>query len=157
MKTETREVYISDDGQVFDSVEACQAHEQKTAADRHRIQQLKVYVVVSAFDGTEGRGYHRTTYILTDAEYAAVLQYCFDRFGPPLQGWYGDGYYESWHITEKDLSAGEALARAKQRHSGVGLSAGEADVVFLSDSDIQHGELPSRTPFWPRQKKSTKP
>lgn len=152
MRSEKRDVFVSDDGKVFETAEQCQSHERVLAAQKRRIEGLKVYTVTHGFDSTEGRGYYRTTYIITDATYAAVLQFCFDRFGSPLQQWYGDGHYEAWHIHQRDFSANEALTKAKEPHSGVGLGTGKVDVVFLSNDDIDHDGLPKRTPFWPRQK-----
>lgn len=153
MKTEKREVYVSDDGQVFDNADACQAHERKIIAQQKRIEGLKVYFVTSGFDGTEGRGYSRRTYIITDATFTSVLHYCFDRFGVPLRPWYGTSCYEEWHIRETDFTATAALEKAKDRHYGVGDYAAKVDVIFLSDKDIDHDELPERTPFWrPHQK-----
>ncbi|MFD2235919.1 hypothetical protein [Aureimonas populi] len=152
MRSEKREVYVSDDGKVFDTVEACQAHERQTAANAKRIEGLKVYKVISSFDSTEGRGYHRHTYIITDASFAVVLEYCLDRFGKPLAAWYGDGFYEQWIINQSDWTAETAIKRAKEPHSGVGSTRGEADVVFLSGKDIEHPELPSPVYPWPKRR-----
>lgn len=157
MKSETREVYVSDDGKVFDTIEACQAHEREIAANKKRIERLKVWLVSSAFDSTEGRGYHLTTYIITDASMAVVVEYCLDRFGRPLAGWYGDGFYETWLLHAGEMTAGEALRRSKGHHYGVGTSAGEADVVFISQKAIEHPELPAPVFPWPKAPKLKEP
>lgn len=151
MKTETREVFVSEDGKVFDDDKACQDHEREIIAQRKRLDNLQVYLVTSAFDGTEGRGYYRRTYIVTDVSYAAVLQYCFDQFGQPLQPWYGDGHYEEWHIRKCDITAEEAITKAQERHFGVGDYPAKVNLVFLSNAGIDHKDLPEKTPFWPRQ------
>lgn len=156
VRSEKREVYLSDDGKVFETVEACQAHEREIAANARRVEGLKVYTVASSFDATEGRGYHRTTYIITDASFSVVLEYCFDRFGRPLAGWYGDGFFEVWRLSLSDMKAEDGLRRAKQAHSGIGTTRGEADVVFLSDKRIDHPELPAPTYPWPKKKVVTK-
>lgn len=152
MKTEKREVFISDDGKVFDTIDACQAHEREIAANSKRLENLKGYIVRSSFDATEGRGYHRTTYILTDASFSVVMEYCLDRFGRPLSAWYGDGYYETWLIHQSDKSADEILKLSKGSQSGVGLSSGVADVIFLSSKIIDHPEIPAPVYPWPKQK-----
>ncbi len=159
MKSETREVYIADDGKVFDSVAACQAHEKALLEQKQRIANLKVWLVSSGFDSTEGRGYHRTTYIVTDAPFMVVLDYCFGRWGKPLDAWYGDGYYESWRLHESKETAEDAIRRSKQPQHGIGLSKGEGDLVFLSDKTIDHPDLTNRVFPWPRPKTppSTKP
>lgn len=157
MKSETREVYVADDGKVFETIDACQAHEREIAANKKRIERLKVWLVSSAFDGTEGRGYHRTTYIITDAAMAVVIEYCLGRFGRPLSGWYGDDFYETWHLRPDEMTADEALKRSNGHHYGVGTSAGEADVVFLSQKPVEHPELPKPVFPWPKAKKDTRP
>ena len=156
MKAEKREVFISDDGKVFDTVEGCQAHERELAANAKRLDNLKGYIVRSSFDATEGRGYHQTTYILTDASYSVVLEYCLDRFGRPLSGWYGDGFYEQWLIRQSDEPAAELLKRSKGSHTGVGLSSGAADVVFLSNKPIDHPDIPAPVYPWPKKKDAKK-
>lgn len=154
MKTETREVFVADDGKVFDTIEACQKHEREVAANLKRIAGLKVWLVSSSFDSTEGRGYHRTTYIITDACLPVVIEYCLDRFGKPLSGWYGDGFYEVWRLHQGDITADEALRRSKGHHSGIGTTRGEADVVFLSQAAIQHPDLPKPVFPWPKSAKA---
>lgn len=156
MKAEKREVFISDDGKVFDTVDACQAHEREIAANAKRLENLKGYIVRSSFDATEGRGYYKTTYILTDASFSVVLEYCLDRFGRPLSAWYGNGFYEQWIISPSDKSADELLKQSKGSQSGVGLSSGVADVVFLSSKTIDHPEIPAPVYPWPK-KKAAKP
>lgn len=153
MKTEKREVYISDDGKVFETVEACQAHEREEAAKARRIANLKVWLVSSGFDGTEGRGYGCVTYIITDTGLPEILQYCFDRFGQPLTNWYGDGYYEAWRLHQKEMTAEEAINRSKQSHSGIGSTSAKVDLVFLSSTNIDHPDLPARVFPWPRKAK----
>lgn len=153
MKTEKRDVFVADDGKVFETAEACQAHELAVAELAKRIERLRVYSVSSNFDGTEGRGYHARTYIITDASYPVVLDYCFDRYGKPLSGWYGDGFYEAWLINQSPLTADEALKKAKDRHFGVGDTSAKVDVVFLSSTDIDHSGLPPRSFPWPRKAK----
>jgi len=154
MKAENREVYVSDDGKVFDTVEACQAYEREEAAKAKRIDGLKVWSVTSGFDTTEGRGYARITYIVTDAGFAEILQYCLDRFGQPLSSWYGDGYYEAWHLYRREnMTAADAILKSKEPHSGIGSTSATVDLVFLSSQDIDHEELPARVFPWPRAKK----
>ena len=154
MKVEKREVYVSDDGKVFHTPEDCQAHEAKLIRDKRALEALQVWIVRSSFDGTEGRGYHRTTYILTGASLPVIVEYCLDRFGKPLSGWYGDGFYETWTLHKQDYGAEEAIRRSKGQHHGVGLSKGEADLVFLSQSDIDHPDLPPRVFPWPKPPKA---
>lgn len=154
MRTEKRDVFVADDGKVFETEAECQAHEREVAAQAKRIERLTVYVVTSGFDSTEGRGYHRTTYIVSDASFPVVLEYCFDRYGHPLSGWYGDGYYEQWIIRSTTMSADEAIKRSKESHTGVGLSNGAADLVFLSHKPIEHNDLPAPVFPWPKAKKA---
>lgn len=153
MKTEKREVFVADDGKVFDTAEACQAHEQTVSSNAKRIEGLKVYKVISSFDSTEGRGYHQHTYIITDASFAVVLEYCLDRFGKPLSGWYGNGFYEQWVLNQTDWTTETALQRAKQPHTGIGLTNGAADVVFVSEKAIDHPDLPKPVFPWPKKAK----
>lgn len=155
MKTENREVYISDDGKVFDTIEACQTHEREEAAKAKRIAGLQVWSVSSSFDSTEGRGYGRVTYIVTDTGFPEILQYCLDRFGQPLSGWYGNGYYEAWHLHRREnMTAVDAVVKSKERHSGVGDTRATVDLIFLSSKDIDHPDLPERVFPWPRKKAS---
>lgn len=153
MRAEKREVYISDDGKVFDTPAACQAHETKLIENARRLDALQVWIVRSGFDSTEGRGYHHTTYILTGASLPVIIEYCLDRFGKPLSGWYGDGFYEVWTLHKQDYGAEEALRRSKGHHNGIGLSNGAADLVFLSDTNIEHPDLPKRVFPWPKPPK----
>ncbi len=154
MKTEKRDVFVADDGKVFDNPDACQEYERKIAANMQRIDGLKVYKVVSGFDTTEGRGYHRTTYIITDASFSVVLDFCFDRYGRPLSGWYGDTFYEQWIIHPLEgMTAAEAVARSHEHHTGIGLSAGEAEALFLSATPIDHPDFPKPVFPWPRKAK----
>ncbi|OJY66397.1 hypothetical protein [Rhizobium sp. 60-20] len=153
MKTETRQIYVSDDGKVFDTVEACQAHERDEAAKARRLANLKVYTVSHGFDATEGRGYGAMTYIITDADMPVLIQYCLDRYGRPLSSWYGDGFHEVWFLSQRDsYSAADAIKRAKEPHAGIGSTSARVDIVFLSDKPIDHPDLPARVFPWPRKK-----
>lgn len=154
MKTEKREVFVADDGKVFETIEACQAHERSELDKAKRISGLRVWRVNSAFDGTEGRGYYHLTYIVTDASFGELLQYCFDRYGNPLSSWYGDGYFEEWRLTLiENMTAGDAIHQSTSHHSGVGGTAAKVDLVFLSKADIDHPNLPARVFPWPRKAK----
>ena len=144
MRTETREVYISDDDKVFDNLNACQDHERQIIENKRRIINLRVYVVSSSFDTTEGRKYFNTTYIITDANYAVVLEYCFDTFGSPLSKWYNNSYYENWIIHQAPMNADEALSRAEKNRS-------DCTVVFISDAPIDHPQLPKPIFPWPKK------
>ena len=151
MSTEKREVFVADDGKVFETMDACVAHEKQIAEIARRIERLKVFTVSSSFDSTEGRGYHQTTYIVTDADLAVVIEYCLDRFGKPLSGWYGDGFYEAWRLHTSDMSAADALRRVREPHGGIGTTRGAADLVFLSQTNLDHPDLPKRVFHWPKK------
>lgn len=157
MKVEKRDVYVADDGKVFDTAEACQAHERAVAEQAKRLDNLVVYRVNSSFDGTEGRGYYRTSYIVTDASLEVVIEYCLDRFGRPLSAWYGDGFYEAWILRQVELTAIEAISTTKKPHPGIGLGRGEVDLVFISNKSIDHPDLPAPVFPWPKATQSPKP
>lgn len=151
MKVEKREVFVAEDGKVFDTMDACQTHEREIAKYKQRLENLIVYIVNSSFDATEGRGYYATTYIITDASYAVVLEYCLDRFGRPLSSWYGDGFYEQWLIRKDERKAIDILKLAKTSHSGVGSNTGRVDTVFISTKVIDHPDMPAPVHPWPKK------
>ena len=99
MKEETRPVFVADDGTVFEKAEDALAHEEKLREQKAALSRLRVVRVVHGFDATEGRGYFAQTVIVTDATSAVITQWCLNKFGSPLQSWFGDSYYDSWYLT----------------------------------------------------------
>ena len=156
MRTETKEVYIADDGKQFATVEECQAHERRLVEQEKRIAGLMVYRVRHSFDGTEGRGYYGNTIIVTDSGLPEVIQYCLDRWGQPLTGWYGDGYYQAWHLHKDD--GDDALSRALSDARAVpafSYAHKATDLVLLSQAPVEHDQLPEPVFPWPRKAPSS--
>lgn len=149
MKREKREVFVADDGSVFDKEDDCIAHEKELAALAKRIEGLKVYAVNHGFDGTEGRGYFARTWIITDQEYAIVLAHCIRKFGAVLQDWYGDGFYVAWRLSESDFSPEQAIEK-------IGFKASRNhrpdELVFISRKKLEYPGLPDPMFPWPPEK-----
>ena len=159
MRVETKEVYIAEDGKQFATADECQAHERDLAEQAKRIAGLMVYRVAHHFDSTEGRGYFGGTIIVTDSGLAEVIQYSLDRWGQPLSGWYGNGYYEVWRLSrdERDDALERALKDAGTRPPYSGTGHGIRDLVFLSSRSIEHDQLPDPVFPWPRTTPSADP
>ena len=149
MKIVKQNVYISEDGKTFTSEEECIAHEKRVAETQRRLEKLQVHTVRHTFDSTEGRGYYGTTHILTDQDLPLVIQYCLDRWGEPLRGWYGDGYYEAWRL---HLNSRTAEAAIKDQGNIPSYGHHPTDVVFLSDKSLNADGVPGRVFPWPRKK-----
>lgn len=156
MRVEKRDIFVSVDEKVFDTESECVAHEQNLAAQARRIERLKVYTVRSSFDATEGRGYHQTSYVVTDQSMAVIIEYCLDRFGRPLASWYGDGFYESWILYPTEFTAQDAIRLSKEPHGGIALTKGGVDLVFLSRESVDHPDLPKCVFPWPKPPKKEK-
>jgi hypothetical protein len=150
MKIEQRQVYISDDGQTFSTAAACEAHESEQLKRKQALARLRVWSVTHGFDATEGRGYYARTLIVTDASEPVLLQWCLDTFGQPLAAWYGDGFYETWHLNITDKSVDWAQAEKGNipysYHSPTAL-------VVISYSDWTWAGLPASQHPWPRKAK----
>lgn len=100
MKTITKEVFVTTDGEEFTSEENALSHEREYLADEKRKKSLRVYRVNHSFDSTEGRGYFGAEYIITDDSLGSVIQHCMSKYGEVFQGWYGGSYYEAWNLHE---------------------------------------------------------
>lgn len=150
MKIEQRQVYISDDGKTFATAAECEAHEAEQLKRKQALARLKVWSVNHGFDETEGRGYFAQTLIVTDENQPVIIQSCLDTLGPPLSGWYGDGFYEVWHlsITNKDvdwaLSQNGKVPYSNHR---------KIEIVVISKSDWTWAGLPASQHPWPRKEK----
>lgn len=149
MKRESREVFVSDDGKVFDTAAACEAHEKAMLERQQALVRLKVWRVSHGFDGTEGRGYFARTLVVSDADPAVLIQWCLDSFGYPLQRWYGDGYFEAWHLhaPSDDSTVEWALAQV-----GTVPCYGHRPVKLrvISQKDWAWAGLPKSEFPWPR-------
>lgn len=154
MKTETREVFVADDGKVFDKAEDCMRHEMTVKEHAKQIEAMGVYVVDHSFDLTEGRGFFGLTILVTDATYNEILQYCIDRYGHPLCDFYGRDQ-PAWHLNRKTAQTGDGWSDKRwfewiedmKRHppQAAGSSKVNIDVVFLTDKKISHPSLPTAT------------
>lgn len=101
MKTITKELYVSDDGKEFLTVEACVAHEKYVNYLNNKV--FTVYPVNHSFDATEGRGYYGLTYILLDDEFSImdVIEFCIKTYGEISRSWYGARTYKAWRLCDK--------------------------------------------------------
>lgn len=146
MKTETREVFVADDGKVFDKAEDCMRHEMAVKEHAKQIEAMGVYVIDHSFDLTEGRGYFGLTILVTDASYNEILQYCIDRYGHPLCDFYGRDQ-PAWHLSKKATQTGEGWSDKRWFDWIADMKASKAntDVVFLTDKKISHPSLPAAT------------
>lgn len=151
MKVESRKVFVSDDGKVFDTEAECLAHEQAERDKAKALEKLVVREITHGFDGTEGRGYFRTTYLVTDATEAEILQFCFTNFGNPLSEWIGGRYYEAWRLSplDPDLSIQEVQGRLSGRKIS---PHHKSKMVVYSQNDFQFAGLEKSVPVWPQMK-----
>jgi hypothetical protein len=117
---------------------------------RQALASLKVWVVTHGFDATEGRGYFAETLVVTDAEQPALIQWCLDTFGPPLAGWYGNGFYEEWHLRPTPGDAAAAMAAAGTRKYG---NSSLTKLAVVSQADWTWAGLPQSEFPWPRVKR----
>lgn len=154
MKQETRNVWVAEDGKVFDTAAACEAHEAEQFKRKSAIARLKVYRVTHGFDETEGRGYFAQTLIITDASKPVLLQWCLDTLGSPLSGWYGDGFFEAWHLSEANIDPADALGQAGKISYSY---QSPTKLAVISKSDWTAFGLPKSDFPWPRPKKGEKP
>jgi len=149
MKTVTKNVYVADDGKEFTTEAECLSHERAKRTLAQRLRLLKVYSISHGFDATEGKGYFAKTFIISDAKFQVVLQYCFDKFGPILRPWYGDSFFEEWIISESSLSAAQALQeQGKVPH----YAHRPTEVIVVSSNDFTESDLPTSEFPWPRKK-----
>jgi hypothetical protein len=149
LKTESRTVYIADDDSIFETAAACEAHEAELLKRKHAISNLKVWRVVHGFDETEGRGYFSDTLIVTDAGEPVLLQWCLDNFGQPLASWYGDSFYEQWHLRKLDKDVSWAM---QQDGKVLTYNRAATKLVTISKKDWTWAKLPKSTFPWPRGK-----
>ena len=150
MKIEQRQVYISDDGKTFATAAECDAHEAAQLKRKQALSHLRVWSVTHGFDATEGRGYFAKTLIVTDATQPVLLQWCLDKFGPPLDSWYGDGFYETWHLNSTDNTVDWAQAqKGKVPYN----NNSKTDLFIVSKSEWTWAGLPASQHPWPRKEK----
>lgn len=148
MKIEQRQVYISDDGQTFATAAECEAHEAEILKRKRALSLLRVWSVTHGFEATEGRGYFARTLIVTDASEPVLLQWCLDKFGPPLDSWYGDGFYEKWLLNSTDKSVDWAQT---QKGTVPYSYHSKTELVVISKSDWTWAGLPTSQHPWPRK------
>lgn len=156
MKQETRPVFVADDGSVFPTEDAALAHEDAERKKQAALAKLKVYRVRHGFDATEGRGYFATTLVVTDASRAIIIQWCLDKFGPPLSGWYGDSFYEEWHLNAGAESDTVEWAIAHEGYKP-GYNETPWRLAVVSKTDFSWAGLPKSQFPWPRKKKDPAP
>jgi hypothetical protein len=152
MKRETRDVWIADDGKSFATEAECATHEKAVLARKQALAKLKVWRVTHGFDETEGRGYFSKTLIVTDAEKPVLIQWCLDKFGPPLSPWYGGGFYEAWLLgTDGDTWTVDRALAEKGKVAWSNQSPTALSVV--SKNDWSWAGLPASEFPWPRHKR----
>lgn len=128
-------MYESEDGKVFSSEDECIAHEKKITAEKKRYEGLNIYSVNSCFDSTEGRGYYKQTYIITDMSLSVVSDYVSRSFGELFQPWYGDGFYEAWNLFIcKNIKVHDVL---KKNGKSNGYGHHKTEVIFLSEKPLE--------------------
>jgi hypothetical protein len=148
MKIETKQVYISDDGLTFSTAAECEAHEAEQLKRKQALVNLRVWSVSHGFDETEGRGYFAQTLIITDATQPVLIQWCLDKFGPPLDAWYGGGFYEKWMLYKTDKNVDWAISqRGKIPYS----NHSKIELAVVSKSDWTWAKLPKSEHPWPRK------
>jgi hypothetical protein len=148
VKQETRDVWVADDGKVFDSRAACEQHEAETLKRQQAMVALKVWNVTHGFDETEGRGYFAETIIITDADEAVLIQWCLDTFGAPLSGWYGDGFFAAWILRKTPGDVAAALKSKGTKRSG---NWSPTKLAVVSQKDWTWAGLPKSEFPWPRK------
>ena len=153
MQVKQQDVFIADDGKSFTSEKECLDHEAHLRKREGAFKGLRVYRVSHSFDETEGRGYFGKTMIVTDACIASVTQYCLDRWGAPLQQWYGDGFFGAWLI--QHLSDTDTVEWA-MAHNGYRpfIYHTPWELVVVSKNDFTWAGLPASTFPWPRPQKA---
>jgi maltose-binding protein MalE len=151
MKEESRPVFVTDDGEVFATEQEALEHEARLRERQKALASLKVRMVVHGFDETEGRGYFAKTLVVTDESSAVLLQWCLDKFGQPLDSWYGDSFYERWYLTDPSASDDVEWALA---HNGYkpGDYHTPWKLAVVSKRDFTWAGLPKSEHPWPRPK-----
>ena len=153
MRVEKRDVYVADDGKIFQTEAAAVEHDKMMAKREVALSRLKVVRVTHGFDGTEGRGYFGKTLIVTDQGSGVITQYCLDRFGAPLTSWYGGGFYETWLTRQNDCDTVEwAIAHDGYKDK---YAWKPWDLVVVSFDDFTWAGLPESTMPWPRTNKDS--
>lgn len=151
MKQETRPVYVADDGTVFSTESEALGHDEMLRKRSRAFSYLKVHRVAHGFDTTEGRGYFAKTLIVTDAPMSVMIQWCLDKFGPPLDSWYGDGFYSAWLLQEKVDGDTVEWAMANKGHT-LGYGHRPLELAVVSQKDFTWAGLPKSEWPWPRRK-----
>jgi hypothetical protein len=150
MRVEQRDVYVADDGKIFQTEAEAVKHDKLMAKRESALSRLKVVRVAHSFDGTEGKGYFGKTIVVTNQGSGVITQYCLDRFGAPLSGWYGDGFYEAWLVSESDS---DTVEWAMAHHGFKDRYASKPwDLAVVSPDDFTWAGLPKSTMPWPRTK-----
>lgn len=114
MKTITK--YESDDGEVFNTLEECQAYERKTLNFN---KSLSYYIITSSPDLTEGRGYSSLlglgVYFDLDMDISDEIfsDYCYEVFGRKIK--YLEGDYPMVNWTAKKVEEETFLNKLKDR------------------------------------------
>lgn len=107
MKTETKEVFITDDGREFTNRAEAEKHEKaEAAASAHRTY----WHIAHNPDLTEGRGMYGSTYVKCEgvAPYNAEMlmqDYCFRTFGSPAAFVQGCALTPNWKLRQIDRDA----------------------------------------------------
>ncbi len=102
MRTETKEVYIADDGKEFTSAAACTEHERQIAL---RKESTTYWCVRHGPDLCEGRGYQLVTYLsVYSTGYIPagtwVNDWCYEQFGRKLSFVQGVSPMETWVLRQ---------------------------------------------------------
>jgi hypothetical protein len=109
MKEVTKTVWYADDGTMFDSLEACGAHELEVAKET---KSLKFYRVWYAPELTEGRGMQRSRwFVLRDSTYNCSHEALIRNFmGKEITLWYGNSPHHEYtiHLLTHDVYAAHA-------------------------------------------------
>ena len=114
MKTETREVYVADDGALFSDADACADHEKRI---RDLAAKTSYWAVIHNPDLDEGRGYYGRNYIECfgpegEAE-LLVKDWCYRTYGSPAAFVQGCSLMENWSLARLDKGAWIAAKKAR--------------------------------------------
>lgn len=149
MKQETRPVFVTDDGKVFDKEAKAKEHEDLLDKQRRAFSRLCVWQVNHGFDATEGRGYFSKTLIVSDATQAVIIQWCIDKFGEPLESWYGDSFYEKWHLSVPIANRTVEWALKNEGHTPA-YGHRPWELATVSKNSFEWAGLPKSEHPWPR-------
>jgi hypothetical protein len=150
MQIETKTIYRTDDGKIFDDEGEALEHEKDIRKKTEQLNRLALYIVYHDYSLSKGGRYSSITYLLSDAREAFVLQWCIDEFGEPIPRDIGTRP-EAWRLERRgnryNLEEIRSIAKGGYTQTNGGQRLIASLFVISSDS-FEFADLPRSTWRW---------